>query len=190
MSEPFSIRIVRQGWLEGCSPAADLCSHGTLALTVAGVPIADDRESYGISETALALLRTLRHDYEPGSDDPTDILVFHGCGSMLMSGCGLGIEWRVAHRADGSVELSDVRRYDAPSGGERRDFLAARITLPEAHYAAQVVAFAREARRLFEQTPKEFEANEFHPGEFRAFWDEFDELLRQHGVTELPPLAA
>ncbi|HTE06246.1 MAG TPA: hypothetical protein VK824_08625, partial [Planctomycetota bacterium] len=73
----FEIRILEQGWLTGCSPEEDLCSHGRISLVIGGIPIADESESAGISETALAMLRTLGSPHHAAAP-VADRMVFHG----------------------------------------------------------------------------------------------------------------
>ncbi|WP_282032864.1 hypothetical protein [Metabacillus indicus] len=63
---PFTIKIENQGWL--CNDEydeLDLCSHGEIFLSVHDTIITQSsvNEEWGISESALALLRTLENDY-------------------------------------------------------------------------------------------------------------------------------
>ena len=184
----FQLELVRQGWLEGVEPADDLCSHGAIRLTVGGTPVTEGTEDYGISESALAMLRTLRSDRVRG-DALAECRILHGCGAMLGAGCGLGVDWTTRHH-NGLVQLSDIVRYDAAGGGEPREFPGVALEMPLGDYVAEVARFAREARRLFEETPKRVAANELWPGEYRAFWEEYDRLLTPVWAGELPALAS
>ncbi|WP_366249168.1 hypothetical protein [Terribacillus aidingensis] len=82
----FNFKIETQYWLS--NEEEDLCSHGEIHLEVDGTVItqAGRGEEWGISESALALLRTLNADYisHPECEEG---LILHGCGAMLMSGC-------------------------------------------------------------------------------------------------------
>lgn len=182
----FRLEIVHQGWLADVSPTDDLCSHGAIRLSIAGVPITDGTEDYGISESALAMLRTLRSDRIRG-DALVECMILHGCGAMLGSGCGLGADWTTRH-VRGQVILTDVVRYDAAGGGHPHEFPGVALEIPYTEYAAEVTRFAREARRPFEETPKRIAANELWEGEYLAFWEEYDRLLSLYWQGELPPL--
>lgn len=78
----FNFKIETQYWLS--NEVEDLCSHGEVHLEVDGTVItqAGRGEEWGISESALALLRTLDADYisHPECEEG---LILHGCGTML-----------------------------------------------------------------------------------------------------------
>src|SRR5262249_54458019 len=180
--EAFSIAIVSQGWLAGCSPEEDLCSHGRIRLVIGGVVVSPGDEEYGISESALALLRTLTADHT--SECPVaERLVFHGCGAILMMGCPIGIDWDVRH-APGAVELSDVRRYETTDG---RPVLypQVRAALPAEDYRRAVVAFAAEAKALFAGVPKAV-TDSFDREQYTAFWQEYERHLARFGTPAEP----
>lgn len=96
MGEAFEILITRQGWLGEDDPnldydpaRIDLCSHGggvRLTIDSRVISTGEHDDEYGISESALALLRTLESDHSPRRP-VAERLVFHGCGLMLMTGC-------------------------------------------------------------------------------------------------------
>lgn len=188
--QAFSIEITKQGWLEAEAEAeadrgsakADLCSHGDVRLTIAGQVIApgDGRGEYGISEGALALLRTLKSDHS--ADAPwgserrvAQRLIPHGCGAMLMVTCPIGIEWSVSH-VGGRVRISDVRRYDAASEEEPACFPELATDVSEDEYRRQVVAFAKKAKELFEGVEKTF-SDDSDRQDYEDFWEEYDRLL-------------
>ena len=79
-------------------------------VVIGGAVIASgDDGDYGISEGGLALLRTL--DQPHTADHPiAEHLIPHGCGTMLMMGCPIGLDWEVRHRGD-DVLLSNVIAY-------------------------------------------------------------------------------
>jgi len=183
VGSPFEILITRQGWLGendpdlGYDPApVDLCSHGGIRLTIGGQVIAlgEDDDEYGISESALALLRTLQSDHSP-ERSVADRLIFHGCGNILMMGCPVGIDWSVSH-VDGQVRIDDVVRYDTVDESEAIRFPGVAAELSESEYRLRVVAFAEGAKELFEGIAKEF-ADDFEQQQYEEFWEEFDARL-------------
>ncbi len=68
----------------------------SLYLNVAGTIIKQTGmdEEWGISESALALLRTLDKKYICDIENE-EWLILHGCGTMLMLGCPISIHWTV-----------------------------------------------------------------------------------------------
>jgi len=174
----FALRLISQKWLRDDFSQRDLCSHGKLRLEIGGQVLADGSEDLGISETALALLRTLERDHTTSSP-VAERLVFHGCGTMLMMGCPIGVNWSVRH--DGSaIQLDDVAVY--PTTNER-DVIAlpdVAITLTLAEYRAQVLPFAEAARTFFlAAEPKTFD-DDFGHERHVDFWGEFDDILDRH----------
>ena len=103
----FDIEIVEQHWLPTLDE--DLCSHGTLRVSIGGVLIgteSDDLTDLGISRAALELLRTLDRDRDVA--DSQSKLIPHGCGFLSVpTSCPIGIDWSVRH-ADGLVTLDSV----------------------------------------------------------------------------------
>ncbi len=174
----FSIRIVRQGWLKDDSEH-DLCSHGEIDLRIGGEQVSVDHQldqgwSYGISEAALGLLRTLRYRHTP-EHRVAERLIPHGCGTILMMGCNIGIDWTVRHRG-GVVSISDVVRYDSNDVREAVRFPDVRIQIPWSVYAQHVTGLATAAREFFRGIEKD-KSSETIKGEYDAFWGEFDQLL-------------
>ena len=178
----FSIQILRQGWLQGVPAEKDLCSHGRIRLEIGGQPITSGDEEFGISESALALLRTLLSDHT-AAHPMAERLIPHGCGTLLMLGCGLGVDWSVLHQGE-TVALGNVVRYDGAGATQAALFPDINVVLNEAEYASQIVQFALEARRPFEGQIKDT-SDEDVPGEFAEFWKEFDHILVKVGA-DLP----
>src|SRR5688572_24933251 len=148
----FAIEILEQGWLRGSDAQHDLCSHGRLLLTIGGQSILDADAEYGVSETALALLRTLAQDHT--SIDPVaERMVFHGCGAILMMGCPIGVDFSVRHLA-GFVTIADVVRHDTTSGAPNAVFPELSVVLSIADYQRAVLDFARKARDPFNSVVK------------------------------------
>jgi hypothetical protein len=180
---PFEILITRQGWLGENDPdldydpaPVDLCSHGGIRLTIGGrvIALGEDDDEYGISESALALLRTLESDHSP-ERSVADRLIFHGCGNILMMGCPVGIDWSVSH-VDGQVRIDDVVRYDTVDESEAIRFPGVAAQLSEEEYRHRVVAFAERAKQPFEGIAKEF-ADDFEQQQYEEFWEEFEARL-------------
>ena len=181
MNEPaFSIRIVEQGWLG--DDRGDHCSHGRIELTIGGQVLTAEDDQFGISESALALLRTLDSDYDPDRDSglSAGLLLLHGCGSFLMESCPLGIAWSVEHTN------SDVRIF-APRGtaiGRPPVRHGIDVVVPYERYEAEVIAFASEAKSLFDGVEKSGDWDFLNPyGELKTydeFWVEFNNRLHKH----------
>jgi hypothetical protein len=183
MGDTFEILITRQGWLGEHDPnldydpaPVDLCSHGDVRLTIDGRVIAtgEHDEEYGISESALALLRTLESDHSTRRP-VAERLVFHGCGRILMMGCPIGIDWSVSH-VDGRVRIADVVRYDTIDETEAVRFPGLVATPSENEYRRHVVAFAERAKEPFMGIEKEF-SDSHEQREYEEFWEEFDSRL-------------
>jgi hypothetical protein len=172
----FEIEILEQGWLGSEDTEYDLCSHGKLRLVIGGQVISSGEERYGISESALALLRTLASNH--GREHPVaERLVFHGCGTLLMMGCPFGIDWDVTHTPEG-VRLDNIIRFDTTNEkhGIKFDGLVAQLT--EEEYRRQVIEFALKARQLFQESPRSC-YDDFDRKQFEAFWAEYNALLAQ-----------
>ncbi len=179
VNNSFQIEIIEHGWLDDTLPEDDICSHGRLRIVIGDqviIPIANDTDHrpYGISESALALLRTLEGDHS--QEQPVaEQLVFHGCGARLMSGCPIGINWRVEHRADYAV-ISNVVRYDSTNEDDAVHFSGLVVEVPEAQYRQQIVAFAMHAQEPFITVTKVFN-DDFDEERYQEFWSEYNALL-------------
>lgn len=181
MQDTFSIRIIEQGWITETEEAAlvDLCSHGQLELTLSGISVVPIDTSHGISESALALLRTLTNDHT--TEKPlSERIVFHGCGLLLMMGCPIGANFSVKHIGD-KVHIDDVRYY--PSTNENHV-----VRYPEANtivefdvYRREIVSFAKDVKAFFAKEPdKDFAQGgdeEYDRQQYREFWSEYNALL-------------
>jgi hypothetical protein len=174
----FELNLIEQNWLGEEPDQFDLCSHGRLVLKMAGVRILDEREEYGLSESALALLRTLERDHTP-SATLAEKLIFHGCGMELMIGCPIGVDWNVRHK-DQSVLIDNVRRWDFPDENRPTCFEGLTIAIPAETYRKPIVAFARQVKAFFAGQNKEF-FDEKDRLAYENFWCEFDNLLARQG---------
>lgn len=180
MTDAFRIELLDHGWLVPGDPDWDLCSHGHLRLIVGGVEVVGGQESYGISESALAMLRTLAADHT--SETPlAQRMIFHGCGGLLMMSCPIGANFAVRHRS-GFVRIGDVVRYDTTDECEGIRFPNLDVELSDAEYRNQVVGFALKARGLFTAVAKRF-GDDFDAQQYRDFWTEFNQILRSHGYA-------
>ena len=147
MDTGFTINVLDQGWLNDSPPELDLCSHGHLALEIGGVQIEEGKEDYGISESALALLRTLQDNHT--ADHPVaQQMIFHGCGAILMMGCPIGINWVVEHVGQ-TIHIFDVVKYPTTNEADAIQFsgLGVEVSFPD--YAKSILSFAREAKSIF-----------------------------------------
>jgi hypothetical protein len=169
----FRIDLLTQGWLDGCEPASDLCSHGRLRIVIAGTTITDGELELGISESALGLLRTL--DADRRSSEEQERLIPHGCGVILMMGCPIGIDWDVEHAGD-MVRVRNVIVCDGTSVDDERDLNVA-VDVPAAVYREQVVALAKAVKQFFTTSPDKAIADPFDRRQYADFWREFDARL-------------
>jgi hypothetical protein len=182
VSTSFSIEIVEQGWIAPDAGDEDLCSHGRIRLVIEDETILDGGPDFevGVSETALALLRTLDSDHT--RDAPVaERLVFHGCGLILMLGCDIGVDWEVHHDGD-QVHLSKVCVDDGPAQN-----IATTLTRNE--YEGALLAFADEATRPFRGVTKRI-TGEFERDQYQAFWGEYNQILGDHGAPTFAARAA
>ena len=154
MNDAFHLELLDQGSLIPSDSEGDLCSHGHLRLTIGGVELIGGKESYGISESALAMLRTLDADHTT-TGRVAERMIFHGCGNFLMMGCPIGADFNVRHNA-GLVHIDAAVRYETTNGAEGTRFPDLQVVLSEAEYRAQVVEFAVRARELFVGSVKRF----------------------------------
>jgi hypothetical protein len=183
----LQITLIQQHWLEGSSPEQDVCSHGKIKLLIGGESIASGDEEYGVSESALALLRTLNQNHSI-QEPVAERLIFHGCGTMLMMGCPIGIDFDVRHE-HGHVRIGNVVRYDGTSNSDVVKFPEVAVELSEEEYRREVIAFANEARKSFAGVTKTF-SDEFDRQEYEQFWREYDLLLNDCEIAAEQALAA
>ena len=69
-----------------------LMKKGNVNETIITQPGLD--KEWGISESALVLLRTINKEYRCDPDNETG-LIFHGCSAIFMMGCPISIYWSV-----------------------------------------------------------------------------------------------
>jgi len=178
--EKFRLEIVEQTWLGNEPPPFDLCSHGRLWLEVNGHIILDGREIYGISESALALLRTLDHDHT--SQKPlAEKLIFHGCGTVLMMGCPIGVNWGVTHQ-NNQVILNQFKRWDSPDEHHPKEFPGLEVLLSFKEYQQQVLVFAEKVRDFFKNETKQFFDIQDQLA-YERFWSEFEMRFKLHQMS-------
>ena len=168
----FSVDLVEQAWLSG-DPVGDPCSHGRLRIVIGDQVITNGELDLGISESALGLLRTLSEDRS--SEEASERLIPHGCGTILMMGCPIGIDWDVEHDRD-IVRLSNVVVCDdvGPEGDRHLDAVA---EVPLSEYRKEVVALARSVKEFFSASPEKHFDDAFDRRQYAHFWREFDARL-------------
>lgn len=177
----FELEITRQGWIEPDLADRDLCSHGDVRVVIGGHVVASGEDGeYGISEAALALLRTV--DRPHTADDPVaEHLIPHGCGTILMMGCPIGLDWDVRH-SDGTVLLSNPTVYPTVAKSDAVEFEpVARVPLAE--YRDAVVAFASRAKKLFDDFGPKVTVDDWEREQHEEFWNEFKALLSRHSAA-------
>ncbi|MCM2982475.1 hypothetical protein M3599_16235 [Niallia circulans] len=177
----FKINIKKQYWLGSTDSEEDLCSHGEIYLKVNDTVITQSGidEEWGISESALALLRTLDNDYlcAPEEDEG---LILHGCGLILMTSCPISIHWTVKHCGD-DVFLSDFVKFtstDNQSGSIYYPDLKVKLSRNE--YKFQVCQFAIEAREFFRSSKEKRISDDFDKNMYDEFWSEYNQLLNSN----------
>jgi hypothetical protein len=191
VSDPsFEIEILEQGWKcveRGGESPYDVCSHGDIRLVIGGRTILPDESKSGsyavdrasghtINTTALALLRTLEADHSRRRP-VADRLILHCGGTILspeLSGCPIGVDWRVRHLGD-RVRLDQVVRYPSVYVKEAERFRGLAVELSEDEYRQRIARFAHEARQPFLETEKIPEEGLEYL--YDEFWQEYDERL-------------
>jgi hypothetical protein len=180
MASLFKIQILEQGWLKGCYSQEDLCSHGKISLIIGDTKIANEEDSFGISESALAMLRTIGSNHS--ADSPVaQRMVFHGCGTILMMGCPVGIDWSVTHLDSETVRIGDIVWYEVTDENKAKRYAGLTVEMPIQEYRSQVCAFARQDRELFHGVTKRFD-DVFVRQQYEEFWSEYNELLARHAL--------
>lgn len=173
-STSFELEITDQHWFaEPDQQVRDGCSHGRIRAVIGGVRVTSDEAEYGISQSALALLRTLERDHTPQDPVSDDFLLCHGCGYPTHFGCAnFGTDWVVRHDGD-TVFLSQPSHYSALTGEAEFDVQA---RVPIEHYRREIVAFAQTAHQFyFSAEPRQLE--DWEQDLHDAFWTEFNERL-------------
>ena len=176
MTTSFALHITNQHWLgEREEQARDGCSHGGISAVIGGTRVTSDKLEYGISQSALSLLRTLEQDHTPSDRVNGSYLLCHGCTYPTHFGCpNFGTDWVVRHE-DGTVFLSQPLYVDSVAGDTEFD-VQARVTIE--HYRREVAAFAETARSFyFSAEPRALE--EWEQDLHEQFWAEFDERLER-----------
>jgi len=169
----FTIDLLEQGWLDGCEPASDPCSHGRLRIIIGDTTIADGELNLGISESALGLLRTLEEGRRSATEQ--DRLILHGCGLILMMGCPIGIDWDVDHDGE-SVRISNVVLSDGTAAEDERA-LGLAIEVPATQYRQQVVGLAEAVKQFFATSVDKVFEDPYDRQQYADFWQEFDQRL-------------
>jgi hypothetical protein len=185
MDMNFEIKILEQGWLEDCFANEDLCSHGKISLVIGNTKIADQTDRFGISESALAMLRTIASNHS--ADNPAaERMIFHGCGTILMMGCPIGIDWSVTHLDGQIIQIADVVWYPQTDKNKAIRYPDLIVKMPLAEYRSKVLSFALQAKDFFDGVKKEFDGN-FYKEQYEKFWAEYNHLLEKYRTTN--PLA-
>lgn len=176
----FVINIENQQWLYE-NEEEDLCSHGEIHLSVNGTIITQSgiEEEWGISESALALLRTIDNDYvcHPADEEG---LILHGCGAILMMGFPISIHWTLEHIGN-RVLLSDfvkVTTTDPETGSVYYPGLQAALDKNE--YKKQIVHFAVQVKNFFDVSIEKRITDEYDGEIYKEFWDEYTRLLENN----------
>jgi hypothetical protein len=179
----FEIEIITQGWVGGTPEQAknDLCSHGDIRLVIGGCPVAPaaGEGDYTISTSALALLRTLESGHSPESRVAERLVLC--CGMLSMLSCPIGIDWSVSH-IGGRVRLLDVVRYDSTDESQAVLFPGLAVELAQDEYRRQVVAFAEQAKQLFDGVEKTL-ADDLERRDYEGFWQEYDARLGRAAIS-------
>ncbi|YCA45599.1 hypothetical protein M1E11_10590 [Bacillus sp. JZ8] len=178
----FKVNIINQYWLG--EEVHDLCSHGELYIKAGDVVITNSGrdEEWGISTSALTLLRTLYkepaftyQEIDPERDEP---LITH-CGNALSPGCPISIYWGVQHM-EGEITLSNFVKFMTTSYKEGViDYKDLTVKISEKEYREEIVAFALEVKAFFEQSQKKRIEDDDERESYKAFWEEYNTLLEK-----------
>ncbi|MCY8235477.1 hypothetical protein [Priestia endophytica] len=178
----FEINIINQYWLG--EEIHDLCSHGELYIKVGDVMITNSGrdEEWGISTSALTLLRTLYEEpsftyqeIDPERDEP---LITH-CGNVSSPGCPISIYWGVQHM-EGEIILSNFVKFTTTSYKEGVvDYKGLKVKISKEEYREEIVVFALEVKAFFEQSQKKIIEDEDERESYKAFWEEYNTLLEK-----------
>lgn len=173
----FIINIENQKWL--FNEQEDLCSHGEIYLNVDGTIITQTGmdEEWGISESALALLRTLDKEYICDIENEEG-LILHGCGTMLMLGCPILIHWTINHIGENVVLKDFVKVISTDQKAIYYEGL--HIEVNENEYRKQIVSFALQAKELFNKSSEKIILDEFDQSMYTDFWTEYNHLLNKY----------
>jgi len=178
MGQQFELKMVNQHWIG--SPREDLCSHGEIYLKVNETVITQSgiEEVWGLSESALSLLRTIEQEY---ISDPIngEGLILHGCGLLLMVSCPISIHWTVKHIED-QVELFDfvkVETTNPETGSIYYPELV--VTLNHDEYKDKILYFARQAKNFFVESDTKIIVDDYDKEMYQEFWDEFNRRLME-----------
>jgi hypothetical protein len=179
----FQLEITDQHWLgEPREQSHDGCSHGGIRAVIDGTVVTSEDAEYGITQSALSLLRTVEKDHSRSEPVSGGYLLCHGCGYPTHFGCSnFGTDWLVRHEGD-TVVLSQPSHFDALGGETKFDVRAA---VPIDDYRRQVIAFAETARDFYTAAePRQLEnwEQELH----EQFWQEFDGRLARASLGEPP----
>lgn len=175
MKNLLEIEILDQNWLAfEDSYKFDLCSHGKIFLKVKGIEILSAKDGdWGISETALALLRSANFDYPREGED--DTIIFHGCGVILMLGCPIRVVWSTKHKKN-TVLLEGFKKFPTTNKKDAIIYSEISFEMDRNEYRFIIYNFANKAKTLFEGVEKVI-IDEFDRKAYENFWSEFNNLL-------------
>jgi hypothetical protein len=175
MDNDFRISIINQGWISPEDDKKDICSHGSIRLIIGGTEISSGDTNYGISQSALALLRTLKTNHV-NTHRVCDRLILHGCSLLLMMSCPIGIDWDVEY-FNNEVIINNVRKYDTTSENNHKRYdIEVRLSIRK--YREQVIDFAKKAKEIFVVSPRLLD-NKDDIRQHIIFWSEYDNLLNE-----------
>ena len=146
----FTLRLLEQHWWNGSrdreAEPEDATSHGTVALLVGGLDLANCASpdtDYGVNQSAVRLLQTAFGDHQPvlwQAGHSYNPIFFHGC-SILGTCPNCVIDFRVRHDANRSVSF-DQFYVSGGSDADPKRFHDTKAEVPLLAYAEQVREFA------------------------------------------------
>jgi hypothetical protein len=156
----------------------------SLYLNVAGTIITQTGmdEEWGISESALALLRTLDKEYICDIENE-ERLILHECGTTLMLGCPISIHWTINHIGENVVLKDFVKLISTDQKAIYYEGL--HIEVNENEYRKQIVSFALQAEGLFNKSNEKIISDELDRSMYTDFWTEYDYLLNKYNKKAL-----
>jgi len=171
MNLDFDLQLLDLHWVHGGDDPDDKCAHGHVLVRIGSEIVADATMlNVTVSATALYLLRSLEADYPPAG---LASQLLPCCGhywflseespNVLLMGCANGIDWTIAHVADGLVRHT--------SAAEQVAFISA------AAYRQLVLAFVDQVAQFYASSlPKNLPTDADDRLAYLAYWREWHAL--------------
>lgn len=173
----FTIQFQNLHWMSE-SPLTDLCAHGSVRIRLGDRII--EESDLCLTTAALFLMRSV-HENSKANAASTFVskqLIPHcghswiaaGSDVIVLSGCPIGIGWRVENLAD-RVVLSDFEWVSDTSGQSAISLDP--IDVPSTDYARAILDAVDTVKIFHCSQPQRIFTDEDARDGYRAFWNEF-----------------